>query len=78
MDKLKILVACHKPWKVYQDDIYTPIHVGRAVSKYEKAGYSKATKARLDSQKLQELGWKASFSIQKGVDRTIKVLTEIK
>lgn len=40
--------------------------------------YSKATKARLDSQKLQELGWKASFSIQKGVDRTIKVLTEIK
>jgi nucleoside-diphosphate-sugar epimerase len=44
----------------------------------EKAGYSKATKARLDSQKLQELGWKASFSIQKGVDRTIKVLTEIK
>lgn len=35
MDKLKILVACHKPWKVYQDDIYTPIHVGRAVSKYK-------------------------------------------
>lgn len=32
MDKIKILVACHKPWKVYQDDVYTPIHVGRAVS----------------------------------------------
>lgn len=35
MDKIKILVACHKPWKVYQDDIYTPIHVGRTVSKYK-------------------------------------------
>lgn len=35
MDKLKILVACHKPWKVCQDEVYTPIHVGRAVSKYK-------------------------------------------
>ncbi len=33
MDKLKILVACHKPGPVYHDEIYTPIHVGRAVSK---------------------------------------------
>jgi len=32
MDKIKILVACHKPWKVYQNDVYAPIHVGRAVS----------------------------------------------
>lgn len=31
-----ILVATHKPDKVYQDDIYTPIHVGRAVSKYKE------------------------------------------
>lgn len=35
MDKLKIFVACHKPGPVYQDDIYTPIHVGRAVSKFK-------------------------------------------
>lgn len=34
-NKIVILVATHKPDKVYQDDIYTPIHVGRAVSKYK-------------------------------------------
>jgi len=34
MSLCKILVACHKPDKVYQDDIYTPIHVGRAISKF--------------------------------------------
>ena len=36
MEKIKILVACHKPGKVYQDDIYTPIHVGRAVSRFKE------------------------------------------
>lgn len=33
MDKVKILVACHKPGPVHQDEIFTPIHVGRAISK---------------------------------------------
>lgn len=33
--KIKILVACHKPDKVYQNNIYTPIHVGCAISKYK-------------------------------------------
>lgn len=32
--KVEILVACHKPDTVYRDDVYTPIHVGRAISKY--------------------------------------------
>ena len=36
MNKIKILVASHKPDKVYRDDVYTPIHVGRAVSKYKE------------------------------------------
>lgn len=36
MKNIVILVATHKPDKVYQDDIYTPIHVGRAVSKYKE------------------------------------------
>ena len=36
MDKIKILVASHKPDKVYCDDVYTPIHVGRAISKYKE------------------------------------------
>ena len=35
MEKVKILVACHKPGKVYQDEVYTPIHVGRAISNYK-------------------------------------------
>lgn len=35
MEKIIILEACHKPGTVYQDDIYTPIHVGRAISKYK-------------------------------------------
>lgn len=32
MEKIKIFVACHKPYEVYHDDVYTPIHVGRAIS----------------------------------------------
>ena len=33
--KIKIFVATHKPGKVRSDDVYTPIHVGRAISKYK-------------------------------------------
>lgn len=33
-NKVKILVACHKPGPVYRDNVYTPIHVGRAISKF--------------------------------------------
>lgn len=36
MNKIKILVASHKPDKVYRDDVYTPIHVGRAISEYKE------------------------------------------
>ena len=39
----------------------------------ESAGYSKATKARLDSYKLNSLGWKASYSIEQGIERTIAI-----
>lgn len=35
MEKIKILVACHKPGPVYHNDIYTPIHVGKAISRYK-------------------------------------------
>jgi hypothetical protein len=31
-NKVVVLVACHKPAEVYSDDVYTPIHVGRAIS----------------------------------------------
>lgn len=40
----------------------------------EQAGYSKATKALLDSAKLQELGWKAQFRMQEGIHRTLSIL----
>jgi nucleoside-diphosphate-sugar epimerase len=40
----------------------------------ERAGYSKATKARLDSNKLQGLGWKAQYNIATGINRTINIL----
>lgn len=40
----------------------------------EKAGYSTATKARLDGSKLQGLGWKAKYDMKSGIERTIKIL----
>jgi hypothetical protein len=43
----------------------------------ETAGYSKATKARLDSSKLQGLGWKAMFDMKTGLAHTIDVLREL-
>ncbi|WP_288269503.1 NAD-dependent epimerase/dehydratase family protein [uncultured Dialister sp.] len=43
----------------------------------EQAGYSKATNARLDSDKLQRLGWKADYSISEGIQRTITILRDM-
>lgn len=40
----------------------------------ESAGYSKATKARLDGCKLQRLGWKPKYDIKSGVERTLEIL----
>jgi UDP-glucuronate decarboxylase len=43
----------------------------------EASGYSRATKARLDSKKInKELGWKAKYSIKEGLERTIVALGE--
>ncbi len=43
----------------------------------EAAGYSKATKARLDGGKLRELGWKPRYDINTGLRRTIIILREL-
>lgn len=43
----------------------------------ENAGFSKATKARLDSSKIQKLGWRAKYDIKSGVSRTIEILKEV-
>ena len=40
----------------------------------EAAGYSTATKARLDGSKLKRLGWNAKYDIQSGMERTIRIL----
>ena len=39
----------------------------------EKAGYSRATKARLCAKKLKELGWNAKFDIERGIDYTLAI-----
>ena len=43
----------------------------------EAAGYSTATKARLDGKKLQALGWRPRFDIRTGIERTITILRAI-
>lgn len=40
----------------------------------EARGYSTATKARLNGNKLQKLGWNARYDIKTGVKRTIDIL----
>lgn len=43
----------------------------------EAAGYSTATKARLDGHKLQSLGWVPRYDIRSGMERTIKILKQL-
>ncbi len=43
----------------------------------EAAGYSKATKARLDGAKLRQLGWVPEYDIKKGIHRTIAILKSV-
>ena len=42
----------------------------------EAAGYSKATKARLDGSKLRRLGWRPLYGIGESIPRTIDILKE--
>ena len=43
----------------------------------EAAGYSTATKARLDGTKLRNLGWTPEYDIRTGIDVTIDVLRDL-
>lgn len=43
----------------------------------EAAGYSKATKARLDGSKLKALGWQPQYDIKTGTERTIAILKSL-
>lgn len=54
-------------------------YVGRCVifespDVIERVGYSRATKARLASEKIQKLGWNAKYDIKDGVERTVDML----
>jgi nucleoside-diphosphate-sugar epimerase len=40
----------------------------------EKQGYSSATKAILDNEKLKKLGWKERYDINEGLQMTVKIL----
>ena len=43
----------------------------------EAAGYSRATKALLDSRKLEDLGWKARFDMETGLRHTVEILRSV-
>ena len=43
----------------------------------EAAGYSKATKARLDGSKLRAIGWNMKYDIKDGVARTMEILKQL-
>lgn len=42
----------------------------------EKLGYSTATKARLDAEKIKALGWSPIFSVEEGLRQTIRILRD--
>lgn len=44
----------------------------------EAAGYSTATKARLNGRKLHDLGWSSQYNIQCGIERTITILRSLR
>lgn len=43
----------------------------------EAAGYSTATKARLNGRKLADLGWRPRYDMEEGIRRTISILKEV-
>ena len=43
----------------------------------EVAGYSTATKSRLDGHKLLGIGWKPKYDIKTGIERTVMILREM-
>lgn len=42
----------------------------------ERRGYSTATKALLDAEKLKALGWRAHYDLTTGIEETIRILRE--
>lgn len=44
----------------------------------ERAGYSTASKALLDTEKIKALGWRAEYDMQTGLEHTVAILRELK
>lgn len=52
--------------------------VYQAPTVVEQKGYSKITKATMNTDKLARLGWKAQYSTQEGIERTVQYIKEIR
>ena len=48
----------------------------READAVEQAGYSTATKALLDTKKINELGWRAQTPIKEGLEKTVQILRD--
>ena len=59
--------------KLIADDCGTNV-IFDLPSEIEAAGFSKATKARLDGLKLKTLGWRMAYPIEEGIKRTLSIL----
>ncbi len=44
----------------------------------ERAGYSTATRAMLDPARVQATGWRAHYGIDEGMDRTLRILRDLR
>ena len=44
----------------------------------ERAGYSTATRAMLDASKVQATGWRARYGMDEGMDRTLRILRDLR
>lgn len=55
---------------------YTDVNIEfQCPEELETMGYSTATKALLDSAKLQKLGWNAHWDMKQGIERTVSFLS---
>ena len=43
----------------------------------ESAGFSKATKARLSGDKIKALGWRMTYDIKSGTERTVRIMRDL-
>ena len=51
--------------------------VYHAPSSVEAKGFSAATKALLDTEKLKKIGWKSQYGLKAGLEQTIRILNEV-